>query len=31
MKEYDKVLDIAAQNGMYVIVVLTDCCYMGGA
>lgn len=24
--EYDKVLDIAARNGMYVIVTLTDCC-----
>ncbi len=30
MEEYDKALDIAARNGMYVIAVLTDCCCMGG-
>ncbi|HLC01721.1 MAG TPA: cellulase family glycosylhydrolase [Anaerolineales bacterium] len=29
-EEYDKALDIAAQNGMYVIATLTDCCCMGG-
>ncbi|MDD5731059.1 MAG: glycosyltransferase family 39 protein, partial [Candidatus Omnitrophica bacterium] len=26
MREYDRVLDIAARNGLYVIVTLTDCC-----
>jgi mannan endo-1,4-beta-mannosidase len=30
MEEYDKALDIAAENGMYVIAVLTDCCCFGG-
>jgi len=29
MEEYDKTLEVAAQNGMYVIAVLTDCCCMG--
>jgi endo-1,4-beta-mannosidase len=26
LEEYDKVLDIAARHGVYVIVTLTDCC-----
>jgi endo-1,4-beta-mannosidase len=26
LEEYDRVLDIAAKNGMYVIVTLADCC-----
>lgn len=26
LEEYDKVLDIAARHGMYVMVTLTDCC-----
>jgi hypothetical protein len=30
-EEYDKVLDIAARNGVYVIATLTDCCCMGGS
>ena len=30
MEEYDKALEIASQNGMYVIAVLTDCCCFGG-
>jgi Cellulase (glycosyl hydrolase family 5) len=30
MEEYDKALDIAARNGMYVVAVLTDCCCRGG-
>ena len=29
-EEYDKVLDIAAKYGVYVIVTLTDCCCLGG-
>jgi len=28
-EEYDKVLDIAAKYGVYVIVTLTDCCCLG--
>ncbi|MBM3707809.1 MAG: hypothetical protein FJW61_01860 [Actinobacteria bacterium] len=29
-EEYDKVLDISAKHGVYVIVTLTDCCCLGG-
>jgi hypothetical protein len=29
MEEYDRAVDIAGRNGMYVIPILTDCCCMG--
>ena len=30
-KEFDKVLDIAAKYGVYIIATLTDCCCLGGS